>query len=103
MDRDKMSNLYRISKKSSPLKLLSHMNQNLEGSIYMYGRFCIKFPQSRMKSERHRLSQMSNLPRGHSIDASYQVSVHLAKQFLRRRFFLIGQSETRIACGGHVW
>jgi hypothetical protein len=48
-----------ISKKSSPLKLLSHMNRNLEGSIYMYRRFCIKFPQSRMKGERHRLSPLS--------------------------------------------
>ena len=48
-----------ISKKSSPLKLLSHMNRNLVGSIYMYGRFCIKFPQSRMKDERHRLSPLS--------------------------------------------
>ena len=75
--------------------------------------------------------EMSNLYRGPSIDASYQVSVHLAKQFKRRRFFLIcieitaiylhisifkqelsfinredileiNQSETRIACGGHV-
>jgi hypothetical protein len=45
---------------------------------------------------------MSNLYRGPSIDASYQVSVHLAKQFQRRRFLDIGQSETRIACGGHV-
>jgi hypothetical protein len=35
--------------------------------------------------------EMSNLHRGHSIDASYQVSVHLAKRFQRRRFFLIGQ------------
>jgi hypothetical protein len=25
------------SKKSSPLKLLSHLNRNLVGSIYMYG------------------------------------------------------------------
>jgi hypothetical protein len=41
-----------------------------------------------------------NLYRGPSIDASYQVSVHLAKQF-QRRFLKIGQSETRIACGGH--
>jgi hypothetical protein len=40
--------------------------------------------------------------RGTSIDASYQVSVHLAKQFQRRRFLDIDQSETRIACGGHV-
>jgi hypothetical protein len=46
--------------------------------------------------------RMSNLYRGPSIDASYQVSVHLAKQFQRRRFLKIGQSETRIACGGHV-
>jgi hypothetical protein len=30
--------------------------------------------------------EMSNHNRGHSIDASYQVSVHLAKQFQRRRF-----------------
>jgi hypothetical protein len=45
---------------------------------------------------------MSNLHREHSIDASYQVSIHLAKQF-QRRFLKIGQSETRIACGGHVW
>jgi hypothetical protein len=40
-----------ISKKSSPLKLLSHMNRNLVGSIYVYRRLCIKFPQSRMKGE----------------------------------------------------
>ena len=42
-------------KKSSPLKLPSQMNWNLVGSIYMYGRLCIKFPQSRMEGERHRL------------------------------------------------
>jgi hypothetical protein len=35
--------------------------------------------------------KMSNLYRGPSIDASYQVSVHLAKQFQRRRFLKIGQ------------
>jgi hypothetical protein len=33
--------------------------------------------------------EMSNLYRGSSIDASYQVSVHLAERFQRRRFFLI--------------
>jgi hypothetical protein len=55
--------------------------------------------------------EISNLYRGPSIDAYYQVSyqlayyqvsVHLAKRFWRRRFFKIGQSETRIACGGHA-
>jgi hypothetical protein len=45
---------------------------------------------------------MSNLYRGPSIDASYQVSDHLAMWFQRRRFLEIDQSETKIACGGHV-
>jgi hypothetical protein len=43
--------------------------------------------------------KMSNLYRGPSIDASYQVSVHLAKRFQRRRFFEIDQSETRTVSG----
>jgi hypothetical protein len=34
--------------------------------------------------------------------ASYQVSDQLAKQFQRKRFLEINQTETRIACGGHV-
>ena len=46
--------------------------------------------------------KMSNLYRGPSIDASYQVSIHLAKRLQRRRFFRNNQSETRIVCGGHV-
>jgi hypothetical protein len=45
---------------------------------------------------------MSNFHRRTFIDASYQISDHLAKQFQRRRFLEIDQSETRIACGGHV-
>jgi hypothetical protein len=45
---------------------------------------------------------MSNLYRGPFIDASYQVSVDLAKLFQRRRYLEINQSETRIACGGYV-
>jgi hypothetical protein len=45
---------------------------------------------------------MSNSHRGPSIDASYHVSVHLAKLFQSRRFLEINQSERRIACGGHV-
>ena len=45
-------------KKSSPLKMPSQMNRNLVGSIYMYGRLCIKFPQSRMKGEQQRLSPL---------------------------------------------
>jgi hypothetical protein len=43
-----------------------------------------------------------NLYRGSSIDASFQVFDHLAKRFQRKIFLEIDQSETRIACGGHV-
>jgi hypothetical protein len=36
------------------------------------------------------------------ISKKYQVSDHLAMWFQRRRFLEIDQSETIIACGGHV-
>jgi hypothetical protein len=45
---------------------------------------------------------MSNAYRGPSKDASYHASVNLAKLFQSSRFLEINQSETRIACGGHV-
>ena len=47
--------------------------------------------------------KMSTPYREPSIDASYQVSVHLAKRFQRRRFLEIDQLETRIACGSHIY
>jgi hypothetical protein len=47
--------------------------------------------------------EMSNIYRGPPIDVYYQVSVHLAKKFQRRIFLEINQSETRNACGGHVY
>ena len=37
-----------------------------------------------------------------SIGASQQISVHLTKQFQRRRILEIDQPETRIAYGSHV-
>jgi hypothetical protein len=46
--------------------------------------------------------EMGNLDRGFAIDASYQVFVHFAKRFQRRRFLAASHSESRIACGGHV-
>jgi hypothetical protein len=39
---------------------------------------------------------MSNLYRGPFIDVFYQVSVHLAKRFQRRRFLKIGQSKQEL-------
>jgi hypothetical protein len=46
--------------------------------------------------------EISTLYRELPIDASYQVSVHLAKQFQRRRILEIDQSGTRISCGGQA-
>jgi hypothetical protein len=46
--------------------------------------------------------KMSNLYREPSIDASYQVSVHLAERFQMTRFLEIDQLETRIAYGSHI-
>jgi hypothetical protein len=46
--------------------------------------------------------KMSILDREPFIDASYHVLVQLAKRFQSRRFLEIDQSETTIACGGHV-
>ena len=46
--------------------------------------------------------KMSNPYREPSIDASNQVSVHLAKWFQRRRFLEIDQLEIRIAYGSHI-
>jgi hypothetical protein len=95
------------NQKCSPLKPLGQMNRNLVGSIYVRSsiksanfvpiQYCLRRPCLLMDRD-----TMSNCNRGLFIDASYQVSVHLAKPFQRRRFLEINQSETRIACGGHV-
>jgi hypothetical protein len=45
---------------------------------------------------------MSNLYRGPSIDASYQVSVHINNGFRGDLFLEIDQSETRITYGYSV-
>jgi hypothetical protein len=51
-------------------------------------------------TDRNEISYLNRTP---SIDASYQdVSAHLAKQ-LQRRYLEIDQSETRMACGSHVY
>jgi hypothetical protein len=65
MDQNEMSNLYRGHSIDASYQVSYHLAQvvskekllNLVGSTY--GRFCINFPQSRMKGERHRLSPLS--------------------------------------------
>ena len=101
MDRDEMSNLYRGPSIDASYQVSVHLakrfqrryfrNQPIRNKNYLW-RLCLWMDRD----------EMNNLYRGPSIDASYQVSVHLAKRFQGRRFKKIGQSEKRIACGGHV-
>ena len=97
-----MSNLYRKPSKDASYQVLIHLARRCQRR-----RFFRNQP-IRNKNDMWRpcllkdRDEMSNVYRGPSIDASYQVSVHLAKRFQRRTFLKIGQSETRIACVGHV-
>ena len=58
---------------------------------------------SKSANQKQKLPMVAMFVNGSGRNASYQVSVHLAKQFQRRRFKKkIGQSEKGIAYGGHV-
>ena len=132
MDRDEMSTLYRgppidASYQVSVQLAKRFQKRYLKNQQYLYRDNCIlnrylylnktylSFNRYFLKNQPNRnknclwwpcfltdRDKMSNLYRGPSIDASYQVSVHLAKRFQRRRFLEIDQSETRISCGSHV-
>ena len=101
-DWDEMSNLYRGPSIDASYQVSVHLakqfqrrrffrNQPIRNKNCLW-RPCVFTDQNKM----------GNLYRGPSIDASYQVSLHLATWVQRRRFLKIGQSETRIACGDHV-
>jgi hypothetical protein len=87
MNRDEMSNLYRRPSKDASYQVLIHL-----GKRFQRRRFFRNQPirnknglwQPCLLTDR---DKMSNLYRGQSIDASYQISVPLGKWFQRRRFF----------------
>ena len=87
MDQDKISNLYRESSIDATYQMSVHL-----GKRFQRRRFFRNQPIRNknglwwpcLLTDR---DEMSNLYRGPPIDASYQVSVHLAKWFQRRRFF----------------
>jgi hypothetical protein len=101
-DRDGMSNLYRGPSIDTSYQVSYHLAK------WFQRKNCFRNRPIRNKNCLWRPCLLtdqngrSNSHRGPSIDASYHVSVHLAKLFQSRRFLEIDQSETRIACGGHV-
>jgi hypothetical protein len=102
MDQNEMSNLYREPSIYASYPVSYHLakqfqRKNCFRNLPIRNKNCL-WQQYLLMG----LDKMSNLYRGPSIDASYQVLVHLAKRFRRRKFVEIDQSETRIACGGHI-
>ena len=86
-DWDEMSNLYRCPSRDDSYQVLVYLSKR-----FQRGRFFTNRP-TRNKNCLWQpclltdWDEMSNLYRGPSIDASLQLSVHLAKQFQSRRFF----------------
>jgi hypothetical protein len=79
-----MSNVYRGYSKDASYQVLIHLARRFHRRRFLRNQPIIKknglwWPCLLMDRD-----EMSNLYRGHSIDASYQVSVHLAKRFQRR-------------------
>jgi hypothetical protein len=86
MDGNQMSNLYKKPSKDASYQILIHLAKRLQR-----GRFFRNQPIRNNNCQWRPclltdLDEMSNLYRRLSIDASYQISVHLSKRFQRRRF-----------------
>jgi hypothetical protein len=85
MNRDEMSNIYRGPSKDAPYQVSIHLAKRFLWRTFfrnqpIRNKNCLWRPC--LLTDR---DEMSNLYRGSAIDASYQVSVHLAKRFQRRR------------------
>ena len=121
MDRDKLSNVHREPAIDASHQVSVHLAKQFQRRRFfrnqpIRNKNCLWWPC--LLTDR---DEMSNLYREPSKDASYQVTVHLAKRFQIKRILTrcsvsqwaepvsltfhsalrkIGQSETRIACGG---
>ena len=84
MDRDEINNLYTGPPIDASYQVSVHLAQFQKRRYFrnqpIRNKNCLWRPC--LLSDR---DEMSNCNRGFSIDASYQVSVHLAKRFQRRR------------------
>ena len=100
MDRDGLNNCYRGPSIDASYQVSVHLAKRFQRRrVYKISQSetsCLWW--SCLLTDR---DEINTLYRGPPIDASYQVSVHLAKWF-QRRFFFIGQSEIWITYAGHV-
>ena len=93
--QDKMSNLYRGPSVDASYQVSVHLAKRFQRRRFIKNqpirnKNCLWWPC--LLTDR---DEMSNLYKRSSIDASYQVLIHLVKWFQRRRFLKIGQPETR--------
>jgi hypothetical protein len=88
MNRDEMSNLYRGPSKDAPYQVSIHLAKRLQRRRFFFRNQPIRNKNGLwwpcLLTDR---DEISNLYRGPVIDASYQVSVHLAQRFQGRIFF----------------
>jgi hypothetical protein len=101
-DQNEMSNSHRGPAIDASYHVSVHLTKLFQSRRFLRNqpirnKNCLWWPCLLMDRDK-----MSNLYREHSIDASYQVSVHLAKQLQRTRFLEIDQLKTRIAYGRHI-
>ena len=100
-NRDEMSNHNRGPSQHASFQVSVHLSQQFQRSRFFQKSTNqnTKVPVTAMFVNRS--GEMSNHYRGPSINVSYQVLVYWTKRF-QSKFLEIDQSETRIACVGHV-
>ena len=100
--QDKMSNLYRGPSVDASYQVSVHLAKRFQRRRFIKNqpirnKNCLWWPC--LLTDR---DEMSNLYRGPSIDAFFQVSVDLAKRFQRRRFFRNQPIRNKNCLWGHV-
>jgi hypothetical protein len=85
-DRNKMSNLYRGPSNDASYQILIHLARRFQRRRFFRNQPIRNKNDLWWPCLLTNRDEMSNLYRGPSIDASYQVLVHLARRFQRRRF-----------------
>ena len=86
-DRDEISNLYRGPSRDASYQDTVHLAKRLQNIIYFFQKLTIQKQELPMAAMFVNGSgRNEQFFRGSSINASYQVSVHLVIRFQRRRF-----------------